>query len=60
MNATVSQDRQGGGAKKENVGIEESFGHPLQRGGRTRRAASFLVSDMDNFIDQRRIFRAAE
>ena len=44
----------------EDVRIEESLGHPLQRGGRARRAASFLVSDMDNLIDQCGIVRTAE
>jgi hypothetical protein len=44
----------------EDVGIEEGFGPSLQRGRRTGRAASFLVSNMDNFINQRRIVRAAE
>ena len=44
----------------KDVRIEEGFGHPLRRGRGTRRAASFLVSDMDNFINQRRVVRAAE
>lgn len=44
----------------EDVGIKKSFQHPLEGGGLARRAASFLVGDMDNFIDQRCILGTAE
>jgi len=44
----------------KDIGIEQSFRHPLERGRRAGRATSFFVGDMDNLIDQGRIIRAAE
>jgi hypothetical protein len=44
----------------KDIRIKESFGHPLERGGRPAWAASFFVCDMDNFIDQGGIGGAAE
>jgi hypothetical protein len=44
----------------QNIGIEKGFRHPLERGGVARGTASFLVSDMDNLVEQRGIVRAAK
>src|ERR1019366_9628450 len=44
----------------KDVGIQQGLGHRSEHAGRTGRAASFLIGESDNFIQQSSVFRAAK